>query len=692
VDYLAPQLAGASALHFLVSAILAVLYSREKAEYLRLWSIAYSFSGMRHAFAVLLIITGYRFLETLMHLMLIGAGLMLLMGTFRLLGKRVPKAWLAFGALVSVWAIVAPSLQVSFLMLTLPVFGLRGLSDMFAGYALLRLSNNGIGRLIAGISFVVWGFHRFNYPLLRPVEWFAPWGFALATVLGVVTGVGLLVLHYEKAKDELGRSEEKFRAMFENALDGYLQHDAKGGIISANPALVAMLGYDSEADLKGVGLPDIWATRAEWDAIIDNDGVIDGLEARWVRKDGRLLNVVIRMRQVRRSGVDYFEGSVRDMTQTKILQEQLELGRRLDIVGRLAGGVAHDFNNVLTAILAGADMVEYELKRGSDPQEDLEAIRIAARRAADLSSQLLNFSRQEGSQVAPVSVNEILDSTSLMLSRLLPPMIRLEVERPVEPVWIMAELGSIERILLNLAINAQDAMPSGGLLQISAKGSQDGGLLTIRVQDTGLGIDPDVLKNIFEPFFTTKEAGQGTGLGLSNVYRIVESLGGGIEVESQPGRGTEFRVMLPTCPPTDETGSSPVFHLQSGAGRLILLVEDQGIVRKSLFQTLTYAGYEVLAREDGESGLTAALENLDSLLIVISDVMMPVRDGVTMIDAILEERPDLPYLLISGFIEKEFNGRVNSDEHFLAKPFNTVELLSRVQRLTEQKESHESCA
>lgn len=673
-----------------MAVVLTVIYQREPSRHVQTWSFAFMASGVRHSFGVLgLIFAEYRgAFEIAMLVMLLLSGFFLIRGAYEFVERELPRGWYGWLSMVVLLTGVALWLDWPWYLQVAPAFVFRGLSDVFTGIVILRYATGGLGRLLAGWSFILWGLHRIDFPFLRQVDWFAPWGFALASFLAVGTGLGILALHYEKTRRDLRVSEQKFRLMFENALDGYLRCELDGEVVAANPALIAMLGYDAQ-QMESVNMASVWALPEGWERIVEShEDVSDGLEATWRRSDGRLLTVFLRLRHVQLNGRTVIEGSVRDITTTKVLQEQLDLARRLDAVGRLAGGIAHDFNNVLTAILAGADMVEMELEAGRNPTEDVDAIRVAARRAADLSSHLLAFSRQEFGKAQPIAFDKAVEATELMLRRLLPSSIRLEVECSAG-AWVMAERGQFERVILNLATNAQDAMADGGVLSLRTFVSDDKGLVTLVVRDNGVGIDPKVLSDIFTPYFTTKTEDMGTGLGLANVYRVVESMGGVIEVESTLGEGTEFRVTLPTCPAA-QTEALPETHWIPFTGSpLVLLVEDREMVRQVLTEVLKRVGCRVLVAEDGQKGLEIAMAHLDSLDVVVTDVVMPERGGVRLIEELRVQKPELKHLYISGYTAGEFKGRGLEPSNFLAKPFNTTELVEKLRVLLESNHGAE---
>lgn len=685
MDSFAAQLAGSGLVALLIGAVLLYLRDRDQAPYMDCWARAFFASAIRQAAGLFTALYGpHVAADLIMHLAILVEGLFLLRGTYQFLGRSVPKRWLYVAAAVGAWTVAAPFLNVGFLAKTLPLFAFRGMSDLVTAHSLLARKDRQIGALVAGTAFLLWGIHRLNYPFLRPVQWFAPWGFMLAAFFGVAVGVGLLMMHYEKARRELAQQEEEFRSLFENALDGYFRADHHGVLLNVNPAFAAMLERPAE-QLIGKNLDEFTSQTATW-----TDTNLDGLEQTWRRPDGRPIHVLLRVRELQRKGQTVFEGSVRDISQTRVMQEQLDLARRMDALGRLAGGIAHDFNNILTAIMGGVDLAEMELADGTSPQANLAIIRLSARKAAELAAQLLAFTKQRQGEASPVRIDTAIGNTEAMLRRLLPEHVNLIVRKDGGTAHCLAEPGQIERIVLNLAVNAQDAMPRGGTLEIETQTDAERHHATLIVRDSGQGMDPDILQQIFEPFFSTK-LDRGTGLGLANVYKIVESLGGAISVKSAIGHGSEFRVKLPivdTAVGLEHTFETPLPTVDGSP--LVLLVEDRDFVRRSTQRILERSGYRVLATRDGAEALQVAQSKLDTIDVVLSDVMMPRKSGPELIHELRLLRPALPCVLMSAHTEEDLSDEFAAN--FLAKPFTAVELILKLENARSRAHSTTSSA
>lgn len=373
------------------------------------------------------------------------------------------------------------------------------------------------------------------------------------------------------------------------------------------------------------------------------------------------------------------------------LEAQVRQATKMQAVGQLAGGVAHDFNNILTAIIGTCDLMLMRHGPGSVDHQDITQIGQNANRAANLTRQLLAFSRQQTLKTRVVQLPDVLGELSHLLRRLLGENVRLRVQHARDLAAVRADPGQLEQVIVNLAVNARDAMPGGGDLTIATYGVGAGEVaalghrmmppadyVAIAVRDTGEGIPTAIIGQIFDPFFTTKELGKGTGLGLSMVYGIVKQSGGFIFADSAPGLGTTFNIYLPavTDVPT-EVASAPVAVADWGQGR-ILIVEDEAMVRAVAARALTRSGYEVLTAGDGEEAL-ALLADEGVIDLMISDVVMPGMDGPTLVQRAREARPDLRVLFISGYAEEQLRGRVDDPAAtLLRKPFSVHELAEAV--------------
>jgi two-component system cell cycle sensor histidine kinase/response regulator CckA len=376
----------------------------------------------------------------------------------------------------------------------------------------------------------------------------------------------------------------------------------------------------------------------------------------------------------------------------------------MQAVGQLAGGVAHDFNNLLTAMIGFCDLLLLRFRPGDQSFADIMQIKQNANRAANLVRQLLAFSRQQTLQPRVIDIGEVLSELSHLLNRLLGENVELKMVQGRNLGTVRVDQGQLEQVIINLAVNARDAMPGGGTLTLKTSNVErtepiyrdlevmpPGAYVLIEVSDDGTGIPREIIGRIFEPFFSTKEVGSGTGLGLSTVYGIVKQTGGFIFVESEVGIGTKFSLYLPHHQRRDgEAG--PVTHFDAlevmaprdltGAGT-ILLVEDEDPVRLFSARALRNKGYTVLEAKSGEAALQIIDEGTESIDLIITDVVMPRMDGPTLIKQVRETHPDVKVIFISGYTEDTFRKRIGdeSDIQFLAKPFSLKQLAFKVKEI-----------
>ncbi len=385
-----------------------------------------------------------------------------------------------------------------------------------------------------------------------------------------------------------------------------------------------------------------------------------------------------------------------DAEASEPLDEQMRQAQKMEAVGRLAGGIAHDFNNLLTVIKGYCDLCTVEVETAAPVADYLAEIRRAANRAADLTGQLLAFSRQQVMQPKVIDLNEGIRDLRRMLVRVIGATVDLRFDLTDETPTVHADEGQIQQVLMNLVINARDAMPDGGLITISTEmfeideefaagfdyPIERGPTVVLRVRDTGEGMDPNVKAHIFEPFFTTKELGKGTGLGLSTVYGIVKQSGGYIWVDSKPGLGTEFRIYLPWVEEDeldDESGVGP--RRRRSGGEHVLVVEDEAPVRKILCRVLHQAGYRVFEATGAADALRRYSVEPERLDMLVTDIVMPEMDGYELAELLQAARPDLQVLYISGYSPDayETKGILRSGSNFLQKPFDADTLTLKIQ-------------
>ncbi len=502
-----------------------------------------------------------------------------------------------------------------------------------------------------------------------------------------------------RAEAALREAEAGYGTLVEQAPVGIYRSNPAGRFLSANRALARILGYDSAADLLGLDLTrDVYADPAERQRLLDRDSYTereyDEVEATWKRKDGRRLTVQLSVRAVRdgTGGVEYYETFVRDATEQRRLEGQLLQAQKMEAVGRLAGGVAHDFNNLLTVILSYSDLLLEDLPLDIPDREDVEEIRKAAIAASALTRQLLAFSRQQVLEPRVLDVNTVVASTEKLLTRLLGEDVSLTTSLAVALGAVKVDPGQLEQIIMNLAVNARDAMPRGGRLSMETANvemdegyvrghplARPGHYVMLAVSDTGIGMDAATQARIFEPFFTTKEAGKGTGLGLATVYGIVRQSGGFIWVYSEPDHGTSFKIYLPRAdePVSPAAAAAPQVV---GGSETVLVVEDVAAVRAVTRQMLERHGYRVLEASNGATALSLAQQHQSAIHLLVTDVVMPEVSGRELADQLVQLRPDMKVLFMSGYTDDAIvrHGILQEGIAYLQKPFTPDTLARKV--------------
>ncbi|PYO27333.1 MAG: hybrid sensor histidine kinase/response regulator [Gemmatimonadetes bacterium] len=510
-------------------------------------------------------------------------------------------------------------------------------------------------------------------------------------------------LREAQARATLRATEASFATLVEHAPVGIYRSSPEGRFLSANAAVVRMLGYESAADVLGLDMArDVYADAAERQRLVERDTYsdrqYDSVEATWKRRDGRLLTVQLSVRAVRnRAGqVEYYETFVRDVTDQRRLQQQVLQSQKMEAVGRLAGGIAHDFNNLLTVITSYSDLLLEDLAPGDAKRDDLEQVRKAADGAAALTRQLLAFSRQQAVEPRVVSLNTVVEGLQKILRRVIGEDIELTTTLAPDLGAVRADVGQLEQVLMNLAVNARDAMPTGGRLTVETANvehdpdyAREREAAAVRqfamlaVSDTGCGMDEATKARIFEPFFTTKEPGKGTGLGLATVYGIVKQAGGFIWVYSEPGQGTSFKIYLPEVDATAERTTAVAGARAPRGTETVLLVEDAAAVRAVTKQVLERQGYVVLEAPDGEAALRLAQQHRGPIHLLLTDVVLPRVSGRELAERLTQVRPDMKVLYASGYTDDSVvrHGILELGTAYLQKPFSPESLARKVRNV-----------
>jgi two-component system, cell cycle sensor histidine kinase and response regulator CckA len=517
------------------------------------------------------------------------------------------------------------------------------------------------------------------------------------------------MLDLEATHKSLAESEMKYRSLFDNSIDAVFLTSPEGRILEANPEGSRIFGYTGEElcqigrngimDLSDPRLPEALEER-------NRTGRFRG-ELMMVRKDGTKFPGEISSAVFKnRDGAVRTSMIIRDISHRKrdeqekaTLQEQLRQSQKMEAIGQLAGGIAHDFNNLLTVIQGYAQISLLDLQELDPLKTNIEEIRKAGKQAADLTRQLLAFSRKQILEIQVLDVNQVFQRLDKMLRRIIGEDIELMSFLSESLGKIKADPGQMEQVIINLAVNARDAMPNGGKLTIETANVElgegyarehvtvePGRYVMFSVSDNGVGMTPEVRERVFEPFFTTKEKGKGTGLGLSTVYGIVKQSGGNIWVYSERGQGATFKIYLPRVDePLTElkervTGEVPRGH------ETILIVEDEDVVRKLSVRVLRKHGYKVLEAPDGGKALMLCEEFKEPIHLILTDVVMPGMSGRRVAERIKEIHPEMKALFMSGYTDNAIlhHGILEPGLNFLQKPFNVEDLARKVREVLDK--------
>jgi len=534
---------------------------------------------------------------------------------------------------------------------------------------------------------------------------------AMRSLVGMVLLFSLYVIYQQlqihRFRMHLAEQEELFHLIGENAADMIAVVTARGERLYNSPSYQKLLGYSRE---------ELEHTSA-YEQIHPDDRQMVQAAAEQARTTGVGRRVEYRIRhkngewrviESTASAVRNLEGVVeklvivnRDITERKHLEQQLLLSQKLEAVGRLSGGVAHDFNNLLSVIIGYSEALQQKIGLDDPFREPVDEIYNAGQRAASLTQQLLAFSRKQVMEPKILGLNSIVSETQKMLRRLIGEDIALKTVLAPNLGCVKADRGQIEQVILNLAVNARDAMPRGGELKIETlnvelsaadaarhRFLQPGSYVKLRIGDTGMGMDAEVQSHIFEPFYTTKEKGKGTGLGLATVYGIIKQSGGFIFVDSEPGKGATFNIYFPRVEGAQEAivkSETPV--KQARGPRTILLVEDEASLRKLARNILTDAGYSILEAADAAEALDIADRSGAWIDLLLTDVIMPGMSGHELANALSPRRPAMKVLFMSGYTDGaiEIHGVLKPGITILRKPFSRQTLMRTVEEILAEK-------
>ena len=534
----------------------------------------------------------------------------------------------------------------------------------------------------------------------------------LATILGYFghylksrdTYMRLLEAELHEQTYELRSSEEKYRSLFEASEDVVFISTRDAHFLDINQAGIKLFGYESKGDMLQADIAeDIFVKSEDWESLtrnLKNHGSIRNMEIPMKHRDGQQIIALVSGTCLldKEEHLVGYRGIIRDITEHRNLEQQFYLAQKMESIGLLAGGIAHDFNNILASILGYASLMKETLPPKSEEQLYIDTIEKSADRGAELTSQLLGFARGGKYNLCPVDLNEIVQNTLEMIARTFNKNIEIKKYLEGNPAIVEGDATQLQQVILNLCVNARDAMPNGGTLTILTEhlSSQhklpapliENGksFLRLTIQDTGSGMSKKVQERIFEPFFTTKQVDQGTGLGLSMVYGVIKNHAGWIQLDSQPGSGTRFEVFLPTT--TRAVKPKPaIVETETTGTETILVVDDEEIIRQLLQESLYRAGYKVIPAEDGEMALKILEDRHNDIDLIILDMIMPRMSGVKTLSELEKINGNSKVLIATGYSKpvevEQLKGKISG---ILQKPFKVHTLLAKVRSILDEND------
>ncbi len=497
-----------------------------------------------------------------------------------------------------------------------------------------------------------------------------------------------------QAEEGQRESEERMRQIFAHVSDALFIVDDSGVILDANPAATTLTGRPLD-DLRSIRLSEV---LPEVDSPIDDSS--DGRSRLSTSLAGTSATRLLDIQSARFApGVRVY--TIRDLTKQRQLEEELAQSRKMDAIGQLAGGVAHDFNNLLTVIMSYSSLLLGDIETTDPRRQDVQEISDAAERAAALTGQLLAFSRKQVMHTRPISINTVINGLEKMLRRLIGEDIELAISCGDPLHLVNADPGQLEQVVINLSVNARDAMPNGGKLRITTSNAKlppdsrgkraeapPNGYVMLEVADTGVGMTREIQQRVFEPFFTTKEQGKGTGLGLATVYGIVKQSGGEVRLHSEPMSGTTFRIFFPALSTAAE--SQPAVaesQIVPRGDETVLIVEDDAALRALAARVLESSGYKVLLARNGVEALALCAGYDGKIDLVASDVVMPEMSGRPLVEELAETRAETKVLFMSGYTDDDVmrRGVLDGRTAFIQKPFTATQFATKVRDVLDQQ-------
>ena len=721
MEWLFPSIVATFAGTLVLTATYFYLYTHDRQKFLLIWGVGWLIYATRFAFMLLIVSEVFKESNPLLlianQLCSLISGLILLHGTFVFTDKKTPKHWYVFTIVAALWILASSYFKLSFLWVTLPTYLFLGIIYIWTGIVFLKdASAQEAGKTITGWTFILWGIHKMDYPFLRPIAWFAPWGYLMGATMEIIVALGMLIIYFNNSREELQKSKEKLkeseaylRTLIETIPDLIWLKDPEGVYLACNLKFERFFGA-KQADILGKTdyefvdkeLADFFRKKDkiamaagkpslnEEEITYADDGhreLLETIKTPAFDHDGNLIGVL---------------GVARDITNRKKMEMELAQSHKMEAIGTLAGGIAHDFNNILAAILGYADMAMDDTPDHSPAKYQIKQVLKAGNRAKDLVQHILSFSRKEAKERSPVSIHLLVQDALKLLRASIPTTI--EIKQNIEPTCgnILAEPTQIHQVIMNLCTNAAQSMDEdGGVMEVGLTSVQlsfddlanepklkPGPYVQLTIKDSGIGIDHRYLDKIFDPYFTTKEVGKGSGMGLSVVHGIIKSHDGMVTVNSKPGEGTIFSVYFPSIARPIEEKTKDIDPLPTGKEK-ILIVDDEKSIVDMTKRRVERLGYQVTTKTSSTEALELFSSSPNAFDLIITDQTMPELTGEKLAKKLLKIRPDIPIIICTGYSSKIDAEKANfiGISAFIMKPVDNRELAKTLRQVLNSRTS-----
>lgn len=704
--WLVPAIIGALCGTLLLLLVYIYLYHEYHERYLAIWAASWGMSALRYTLQLVSLHAPnplpWAISEQIVTLI---SGFLLLWGIYAFLGKAAPRWWfIALLAGIS-WIIIASVNEFSFFLLTIPTFTFLGAMTMWIGLLLLRQQQvTGFPPRMTGWAFIVWGLHRLSFPFLRPVVWFAPWGFLLAALLQITAALGMILTYFQRNRQELHQSQERLHMLVTQMPVMIDAFDDTGQIVFWNQECERVTGY-SAAEMcfnpEAITLlyPDPVYRQEMMSRWQERGNYYRDWEWDLTGKDGRVRTIAWSNISAQFPIPGWATWGVGvDVTERKQAEVALRQTQKMESLGILAGGIAHDFNNLLTVIMAQTSLTLRRLDAHHPLRPNLEQSLAASTRAADLIRHMLAFSGKGRVEVRPLNLNDLVMANLPLIRAGLPKQVEIQADLDESLPLVEGDSGQLQQVVMNLILNGAQAIGErAGLVRVETavqpitsettlerdylkQTLPPGHYVSLTVTDDGQGMDEETRNRIFEPFFSTKKSGH--GLGLSAVLGIVQGHKGGIFVQSQVGKGATFRVLLPVATDVNLEPEEVDVGLSTAVTGAVLVIDDEALVRQAVDDILTTDGIQTFLAATGEEGLALFQEHQAQIKLVLLDLSMPGMGGTETFHALRQLAPHLPVLFSSGYDQTELAPVLWAGQsvEFVAKPYQAEKLLTAVKR------------